>query len=80
MNLCWSPDALRPDMTHLHNLLSHLCENVSLSVEDAENITDFEIRWNQLNEQCLAEDHSIAHLGNTTDLRFVFFCLFVKNF
>ena len=69
MSLCWSPEALRPDMSHLYSLIDHLCENVSLSSDDTENMNDFEVRWNQLNERCLAEDHSIAHLSNTTDLR-----------
>ncbi|XP_063615525.1 uncharacterized protein LOC134788599, partial [Penaeus indicus] len=69
MKLCWGLESSRPSMTHIHSLLMHLWDNLSVVPHDTALMNDFELRWNQLQQQ-RALDHSIVHAGNTTDLRF----------
>ncbi|XP_042865801.1 uncharacterized protein LOC122249196 isoform X2 [Penaeus japonicus] len=69
MKLCWGSESSRPCMTHIHSLLMHLWDNLSVVSHDTASMSDFELRWNQLQQQ-RPQDHSIVHAGNTTDLRF----------
>ncbi|XP_071532804.1 uncharacterized protein [Panulirus ornatus] len=69
MKLCWDPEYCRPPMTHIHSLLMHLWENSSVACQDTSSISDFEQRWDQLQQQH-CRDHSIVHGGNSSDLRF----------
>lgn len=68
MKLCWGSESSRPCMTHIHSLLMHLWDNLSVVSHDTASMSDFELRWNQLQQQ-RPQDHSIVHAGNTTDLR-----------
>lgn len=69
MKLCWGSESYRPSMTHIHSLLMHLWDNLSVVPHDTALMHDFELRWNQLQQQ-RPQDHSIVHAGNATDLRF----------
>lgn len=68
MKLCWGSESYRPSMTHIHSLLMHLWDNLSVVPHDTALMHDFELRWNQLQQQ-RPQDHSIVHAGNATDLR-----------
>ncbi|KAK3860130.1 hypothetical protein Pcinc_033799 [Petrolisthes cinctipes] len=80
MRQCWAGEDTRPPMIHILSLLTHLWQHsphhtashTSTSPAPHTNATmdDFEVRWKQLQQQQHCRDHSILHLGNTTDLRF----------
>ncbi|XP_053637381.2 uncharacterized protein [Cherax quadricarinatus] len=69
MKQCWYPEYSRPPMTHIYSLLMHLWENSCVTCHDESSMSDFEQRWDQLQQQH-CRDHSIVHAPNTSDLRF----------
>ncbi|XP_045606681.2 uncharacterized protein [Procambarus clarkii] len=69
MKQCWYTEYSRPPMTYIYSLLMHLWENSTVTCQDSSSISDFERRWDQLQQQH-CRDHSIMNVTNTSDLRF----------